>query len=502
MGAAPLAYQWRFNGTNLADSTDVFGAASATLALADVRTNHEGLYAVVCSNAYGSATSAVARLTVLQVRFNYTIDNGTITITEYFGPGSSVAIPETIDGLAVTRIGTNAFSGFTPLASVTLPKSVTSIGDGTFSACAGLTNITVDVLNPNYSDNDGVLLDKQQNTLIQYPRGRVGGYVIPSTVTRIGDSAFSSCTGLTTILLPEGVTKIGPSAFYGCTGLTNMVLPNSLTNIADSTFSGCIGLTSISLPDSVIHIAGSAFYACSALSSLNLPNSVTSIGGGAFAHCTGLTNITLPDSVTNIGWFVFSGCKGLTHVAIGNGVTRIGFMTFAGCDGLTSIALPNSVTSLEGDAFYRCAGLTSITMGNGVASIGSGAFTGSTNLTNVYFAGNAPSFPGTSSLAGDGATVYYLPGTTGWGPTFGGHPTALWQPRVQTIDASIGVRTNQFGFNVTWASGRDVVVEACADLANPAWATEGTNTLTGESSYFTDPQWTNYPARFYRLRSP
>ena len=100
------------------------------------------------------------------------------------------------------------------------------------------------------------------------------------------------------------------------------------------------------------------------------------------------------------------------------------------------------------------------------------------------------------------ATVYYLPGTTGWGSTFGGRPTVLWNPQVQTGDASFGVRTNRFGFTITGTSNLVIVVEACTNLANPIWSPVGTNTLTGGSSYFSDPQWTNYPARFYRLRSP
>ena len=82
------------------------------------------------------------------------------------------------------------------------------------------------------------------------------------------------------------------------------------------------------------------------------------------------------------------------------------------------------------------------------------------------------------------------------------YPAVLWNPQVQTRDASFGVRTNQFGFNITGTSGLVVVVEACTNLANPVWSPVETNTLTGDSSYFSDPQWTNYPSRFYRLRSP
>ena len=82
-----------------------------------------------------------------------------------------------------------------------------------------------------------------------------------------------------------------------------------------------------------------------------------------------------------------------------------------------------------------------------------------------------------------------------------GLPTVLWNPQVQN-DASFGVQTNQFGFNITGSSNLVIVVEACTNLANPVWQPVQTNTLTGGSSYFSDPQWTNYPARFYRLRSP
>ena len=100
------------------------------------------------------------------------------------------------------------------------------------------------------------------------------------------------------------------------------------------------------------------------------------------------------------------------------------------------------------------------------------------------------------------AIVYYLSGTSRWDTTFGDRPTALWRPRVRTDDASFGVRTNQFGFNLDWASGQTVVVEACTNLASLVWFPLQTNTLTSGTAYFTDRQWTNHPARFYRLRSP
>ena len=95
-----------------------------------------------------------------------------------------------------------------------------------------------------------------------------------------------------------------------------------------------------------------------------------------------------------------------------------------------------------------------------------------------------------------------MPETSGWGTTLAGRPTALWRPQVQTSDASFGVKLNQFGFNITWADGRVVVVDASTNLATPVWTPVSTNTLAGGSSYFSDPHWTNAPTRFYRLRSP
>jgi hypothetical protein len=109
-------------------------------------------------------------------------------------------------------------------------------------------------------------------------------------------------------------------------------------------------------------------------------------------------------------------------------------------------------------------------------------------------------------FAGDtNATVFYLPGTTGWGATFGNRPTAPWflpNPLILNFGSGFGVQSNRFGFIISWATNSSVVVEASTDLGNPVWSPVATNALTFGASYFSDPQWTNYPARFYRLRSP
>src|SRR5439155_6308702 len=160
----------------------------------------------------------------------------------------------------------------------------------------------------------------------------------------------------------------------------------------------------------------------------------------------------------NLGGFAFAYCPSLSSVTIGNSVTTIGDDTFSHCSSLTNVTIGDSVTSIGSGAFAYCISLTNVTIPNSVISIGYVAFI-SAGLTSIYFEGNAPTIDSYAFTGENNATVYYLPGTTGWGPTFGGRPTSPWQPQVQTSDASFGVRTNKFGFNITWASGMLVVVE-------------------------------------------
>ena len=106
--------------------------------------------------------------------------------------------------------------------------------------------------------------------------------------------------------------------------------------------------------------------------------------------------------------------------------------------------------------------------------------------------------------AGNGLTIYYLPGTLGWGATFGSQPTALWSllnPMILKNGPNFGVRNNQFGFRISWATNNAVVVEACTNLAVPFWLSLATNTLSGGWSDFSDAGWTNYPSRIYRIRT-
>ena len=153
---------------------------------------------------------------------------------------------------------------------------------------------------------------------------------------------------------------------------------------------------------------------------------VTTIGTSAFNRCRFQTDVTIPSTVSAIGEGAFASCSSLASVTIPDSVTTIGGCAFYLCSSLTSVTIPSSVITINNRTFYLCSSLTSVTIPSSVITIGNFAFCGSTSLTSVYFAGNAPT-PGSSLFSSTPATVYYLPGTTGWGATYADRPTAVWK---------------------------------------------------------------------------
>jgi len=446
-----------------------------------------------------------------QAQFTYTTNNGTITITGYTGPGGDVTIPATINGYPVTSIGNFAFSYCSSLTSVTIPNGIASIGDDAFLACTGLTNVTIG----NGVTNIGVEAFAECGELATVSLG--------SHVTTIGSDAFKICTSLGSITIPDSVVDldtgywdIGP--FFGCSGLTNVTLGQGLTNIGNATFAGCVSLRTIAIPANVTVIGGGEFSGCSSLTNINvdpLNPAFSSLDGVVFDKSQttliqfpgGRASYHIPDSVTSIGGSAFGASTSLRRVTIGNSVTNIGEFAFADCGGLTNVTIPNSVTSIGVYAFSACSGLTSLTIPNSVTSIGYYAFYYCTSLTNVYFAGNAPAVDGTVFIDSHNPNVYYLPGTTGWDnfrAVTGVQTTPWFLPYsiILNYGPSFGIQTNRFGFIISWATNASVVVEACTDLTNPVWLPVATNTLAGGTSHFSDAQSSNYPVRFYRLRSP
>ena len=309
-----------------------------------------------------------------------TIGNRVTSIGESAFSGCSDLTSVTIPN-SVTRIGDSAFSGCINLTSATIGNRVVRIGESAFRDCTNLTSITVHGGNRRYSSSDGVLFNKDETELIQYPIGNARtSYTIPDSVTSIRDHAFDGCTNLTSVTIGNSVTSIGKSAFSGCSDLTSVTIPNSVTSIGAGAFADC-NLPSVSIPNSVTSIGAGAFAGCN-LTSVSIPNSVTSISSEVFWACSNLTSVTIPNSVKSIGDEAFFICTNLTSVTIPNSVTCIGENAFWNCPNLTDVTIPNSVTTIGAGAFALC-NLTSVTIPKSVTSIGDFAFSGCECITCI-----------------------------------------------------------------------------------------------------------------------
>jgi hypothetical protein len=176
---------------------------------------------------------------------------------------------------SVTRIGESAFCGCESLISITIPNSVTTVGESAFIWCESLISIDVENGNSSYTSEEGVLFNKSKTILICYPIGKTAEtYVIPNSVTTIGDGAFYYCRSLTSVTIPNGVTSIGEAAFSRCRNLLSVTIFNGAKTIGKMAFDGCGRLTSITIPCSVVSIGEMAFSSCSRLISITNLNPV------------------------------------------------------------------------------------------------------------------------------------------------------------------------------------------------------------------------------------
>ena len=346
----------------------------------------------------------------------YNIYGNYVMITDYTGSDTDVVIPAEIEGLPVIEIRMYAFYNSPDLASISIPDSVTKIGESAFRDCSSLTSISIPdgVTEIDYHVFDGC--------------SSLTSISIPDSITEIGEGAFQCCSSLTSISIPDSVTEIGLHAFHGCSSLTGIhvnehnpnyssddrgvlfdkskttliqapgaiadsyTIPNCVNEIGYRAFIACSGLTSISIPNSVTKIGEFAFMGCSTLSSISIPDSVAEINHGAFMDCSALTNISIPDSITKIDTYTFSGCSSLTNIVIPDSVTFIGDGAFSGCSSLTGISIPDNVTEISAWTFDDCSSLTSISIPARVTKISAWTFKGCSSLTSIYFEGDAPQF--------------------------------------------------------------------------------------------------------------
>lgn len=423
-------------------------------------------------------------------------------------------------GEGITRIDGSAFSSCDNLEEIMLPNSLSTLLPSAFAQCRALKRILVAATHPNFASVDGVLFNLAQTQLLIYPGGGAAEYSIPSSVTAIGDFAFSYAAGLARVVGSPGLATIGAQAFLSCTNLTSVTLQNSVASIGSGAFGSCgeltsfeippsvrqlgsgafsfSGLRSISIPGSITNVAGQAFQACSNLQSVNFEFGVKTISGSAFRSCSNLTEVVLAPSVSSIEFEAFRECVSLAGIRLPASVTNIGPYAFTST-ALTNLFIPPTIQRIGNYAFTYCYSLTNITIPSG--PLGYQALSDCPALRSVFFSGNAPIFDASMFERSGPAQLHYLPGTTGW-ERYAGWRLALWNPQAFTSAPAFGVRDGRFGFVITGTAGIPVVIEACSNLSENAWTPIAVGALENGFWYFVDEESDQQPARAYRWRAP
>ncbi|HUA65096.1 MAG TPA: leucine-rich repeat domain-containing protein [Alphaproteobacteria bacterium] len=385
-----------------------------------------------------AAVFLLALPALVQAQFVFTTNNGAITITGYNGPGGVVVIPDTTNGYPVIGISDFAFEDGTNLTSVTIPGTVTNIGEAPFLGCSSLTNISVSTTNPVYLSENGVLIDYQNYTLDQYPNGLTNEtYTLPVGyptigVTNVGSYAFASCASLRSVKYSSVngwyIYSIGDFAFSGCTGLTSVTISNvsnmisgryAPTSIGTEAFSYCTSLNNIVFITPVADIGGLAFAYCSNLTAAYFPGNGSPDVGNAFYgdpeavvyYMPGTTNWgpmfegapTAEQSppyefnygVINgsiiIGSYTGPAPGAVIIPAYINGYPVTSIVNAFRQRGITSVIIPNTVTNIGESTFEQCSSLTNIVIPDSVTSIDAFAFELCTRLTGVIIPGSVTS---------------------------------------------------------------------------------------------------------------
>ena len=261
----------------------------------------------VTAFAADTPSSTEQEISVGDYKYAYTVNDGNATITEFRGPVDpkntgpyDIDIPEKLGIYTVTGLGEDSFSTddfdsplydihHKKIHSVTIPHSVTSIGEAAFAQCRGLQSLTID-----------------------------------DAATSIGDWTFNECLKLTTLSLGEKITTIGDYAFDDCRILNNVTIPQSVTSIGKQAFGRCYGMDSFTIKDAATSIGEYAFWDCQKLETLSLGENITTIGDDAFRSCYKLETITLPAGLASFGNCLIGCPAGRKWDYHGNPINPIG----------------------------------------------------------------------------------------------------------------------------------------------------------------------------------
>lgn len=312
-------------------------------------------------------------------------------------------------GEGVTNVAGGAFSHFPQLEEVSLPSTVTAIGDSSFRGCSKLSDIPL------------------------------------THITAIGMMAFEDCDSFTQVNIHAGIETVGFGAFRGCNNLNKVTIENGVKTVESDAFASCSSLTEITLPDSVTKLGGGVFSDCAKLNKVTLSKNITEMGGNVFQDCPALETIVIPDKVPSIGGYAFEGCTNLRSITLGAGVKEIKETAFWRCPNLKSFTLSSanshllvdkgilytkdkstlllappgfsgSYTVLSGTktvgaySFYECAGLTDVTIPDSVTVIDAYAFDWCKALKTVKLGSKVENIR-TYAFSKTGLTTITLPAT-------------------------------------------------------------------------------------------
>ena len=328
----------------------------------------EGNTFVICDNGFKDCTSLET--------INFGPDITAIYSYSFAGCSSlrHVNLP-----LNLGTLSSHAFEGCNLLKEMYIPNTVSSLSSYSFMNCPSIEKYEVDITNPNFCSEDGVIFNKDKSILIACPQAKKGSYTIPYTVTSLDYYAFHNCSKLEEVILPAALKGLDMGTFNYCSSLKKMHIPN-LVGISNNPFLGCTSLTEFSVDSynkNVSVIDGVLFnkdktelkaFPGGRSGSYTIPSSVTGIGYQAFLECENIEELTLSSKLTSISSETFKSCKSLRKINIPNGLTNIGDKAFMYCTSLESVTLPDSLTSLYSNAFDYCTSLASIHIGSGLQS--------------------------------------------------------------------------------------------------------------------------------------
>lgn len=254
---------------------------------------------------------------------------------------TSITLPESI-----STIGNESFKGCSSMLEITIPKSIKKIGTSSFKYCTGKLIVNCNIPNYDYSYEEGAFAGAHF-TEVELTDG----------VQRIGGGAFYECTKLERITLPINLTSISYKAFCNCTSLKAVTLPEGIEEIVKNVFENCTSLETFNLPSSVVKIFDSAFKGCSSLSNITLPSNLEYLGESAFEECVSLKIVIIPNKLFEIQDKAFYACKSIEDLTIGTRVKSIGASAFEGCSSLKEVKIPSSIETIKKFAFKGCTGI-------------------------------------------------------------------------------------------------------------------------------------------------